>query len=492
VKVKPPSFTDSGGVDAVREVLSDAGYQTDIIVDYLGAVPGRIPAERFPEIEERIHSRTDKLGLMLELFFLGLTCYSDHAEKLLGQDAVRALIKCGLLRAGAGLLTPMARLSPVDNLVIASDPLKLHKEKRSDYVLAPFGVGLRLADLMFRRPIGSMLDLGCGSGMLGSLACGFADRVTLTDINPRAVAFSRFNTLLNGFGQAKCIQGDLFDSVGEERFDLIVCNPPYVISPCQTYSYRDGGIEFSSRVIKQAVPHLADDGWLQMWLEWPEYPDRDWRYEMDRQLSAAQCDGWVLRLYSQDLPTYSTIWLQQEYGGDAIPEKELITWQRYLADLGIAAVGGGLLVARRCSTKTAVRTIRDAPIISPGPIGEALELWLNAQILLNQLNEPEQLLDIPLAPAPSLKLESVMKTIRGTYGLEHRLEIENGLRFGAQVDPLMAQIVDLLKTRRTPQEALAVLVDRHQVDVSMFTRTLPKALSKLLELGILVPQQRNG
>jgi release factor glutamine methyltransferase len=74
----------------------------------------------------------------------------------------------------------------------------------------------------------SVLDVFTGSGILAvSSALMGARAVTATDISRRAVLNARLNALLNRV-RLRALRGDLFAPVAEERFDLILANPPYV------------------------------------------------------------------------------------------------------------------------------------------------------------------------------------------------------------------------------------------------------------------------
>lgn len=74
----------------------------------------------------------------------------------------------------------------------------------------------------------AVLDLGCGSGVAAVAAAGRAGRVVAVDINPAAVRCARINALLNGVeGRVDVREGDLFAPLANERFDVIVFNPPY-------------------------------------------------------------------------------------------------------------------------------------------------------------------------------------------------------------------------------------------------------------------------
>ena len=77
------------------------------------------------------------------------------------------------------------------------------------------------------RPGDRVLDLCTGSGLVAVSAALNDARVTAVDVSRRAAVNARLNGLLNGV-RIRSLRGDLFGPVGGERFDLIVCNPPYV------------------------------------------------------------------------------------------------------------------------------------------------------------------------------------------------------------------------------------------------------------------------
>jgi 16S rRNA (guanine1207-N2)-methyltransferase len=73
-----------------------------------------------------------------------------------------------------------------------------------------------------------ILDLGCGYGVLGIVAAARAPRarVTLADVNPRAVALAAENITLNQVANANARCGDGCAAVAGEQFDLVLFNPP--------------------------------------------------------------------------------------------------------------------------------------------------------------------------------------------------------------------------------------------------------------------------
>lgn len=76
----------------------------------------------------------------------------------------------------------------------------------------------------------SVLDLGTGCGILGILAAEKAEKVVAVNVNPYAVECARLNAKLNDLsGKVEVREGSLFDPiVADERFDLVLFNPPYL------------------------------------------------------------------------------------------------------------------------------------------------------------------------------------------------------------------------------------------------------------------------
>jgi methylase of polypeptide subunit release factors len=75
---------------------------------------------------------------------------------------------------------------------------------------------------------GRVLDLGTGCGIGAIFAARFAAQVVATDINPEATRCAQINSLAHHLEHNFDIRlGDLFDPVRNERFDVILFNPPY-------------------------------------------------------------------------------------------------------------------------------------------------------------------------------------------------------------------------------------------------------------------------
>lgn len=116
------------------------------------------------------------------------------------------------------------------------------------------------------RPV--VLDIGTGTGVLAAiLARRGARRVVATDINPRAVRCAQDNVDRLGVADRVVVeQADLWPA-GDERADVVVCNPPWI--PGKPTSTLEQGIyDLKSDVLTRYLVGLTGrltpdgEGWL--------------------------------------------------------------------------------------------------------------------------------------------------------------------------------------------------------------------------------------
>ena len=123
-----------------------------------------------------------------------------------------------------------------------------------------------------------VLDLCTGSGCLAVLAAQAFPRarVDAADVSRRALAVARRNVALHGLrGRVRLCTSDLMSGLGRNRYDLIVCNPPYVNAasmralpreyrhePRMALAGGSDGLELVHRIIQQAAEHLQPKGLL--------------------------------------------------------------------------------------------------------------------------------------------------------------------------------------------------------------------------------------
>ena len=180
-----------------------------------------------------------------------------------------------------------ARLGALVQRRLAGEPIAYIVGEREFFGL-PFRVGPGvliprpdtelIVELSLERlpPRGRLLDMGTGSGAI-AVACAHARRdasVTALDLSEDALAIARANAAANG-AQVRFLQSDWFSAIGEERFELIASNPPYIAAGDEHLSEGDlrfepvgaltdhaDGLSALRIIIDGAPGHLVPDGWL--------------------------------------------------------------------------------------------------------------------------------------------------------------------------------------------------------------------------------------
>jgi len=128
------------------------------------------------------------------------------------------------------------------------------------------------------RPLRRILDLCTGSGCLAILAARAFPLalVDAADLSAAALAVARRNVSRHGLEKRiELVRSDLFSSLGEKRYDLIITNPPYVTSAAMRrlpaeYRHEPGlalaagrnGLDVVARILASARQHLATNGLL--------------------------------------------------------------------------------------------------------------------------------------------------------------------------------------------------------------------------------------
>lgn len=87
---------------------------------------------------------------------------------------------------------------------------------------------IALLEVVRSKPFsGPILDVGCGYGVLGIVLARLSnERVTMFDVNEKAVELTKKNLILNKISNAKVFVSDSYESLTPSSFDTIVINPP--------------------------------------------------------------------------------------------------------------------------------------------------------------------------------------------------------------------------------------------------------------------------
>ena len=475
----------------MRERLAEAGYTTKRLEETLGA--GRIS---FGAAELAVHERRLAPGApfsaLVRLFLLGLPLPASEAAAALAPVEVATLIESGWLEAADEAVRATLKLVPHGDLLIASDR-DADGPTGSDWVAGIHPPSVTLAKLTVRRPEARALDVGTGNGIQALLSSRHAEAVIATDVNPRALAFAGANARLNGLANIELRQGSYLEPVAGERFDLITCNPPYVISPESQYAYRDSGLQGDtvSREVVQQAPELLDEGgFAHLLISWAHAPG-DWWSQLERWVEGNGCDSWLLYFGSDDPVTHAAGWLKPVARDE--PERfreQLDKWLDYLEGLGIEAIAHGAVILRRRSAgKNWLRKDRVALDRLEQASDHVLRVF-ETQNYLEAFEDDHELLDGRFAYVERHRLEQTLACRDGRAEVQSIVfSLEEGLGFRTGLDVHTAELVPLLDGRRSLRDVLAqraAAMALGDEDVKRFEEAALPAVRRLLELGFVV------
>jgi ribosomal protein L3 glutamine methyltransferase len=158
--------------------------------------------------------------------------------------------------------------------------LKFKSDRRALVPRSPIAelIESGFAPWLDERPVERALDLCTGSGCIGIAMAEYNPdwQVDIVDISDEALSLARENIVFQHLeGRVNAIQSDLFAGVADQRYDLIVSNPPYVTE--DEYAALPGeyahepklgltsgadGLDLCLRMLDEAADHLTDDGLL--------------------------------------------------------------------------------------------------------------------------------------------------------------------------------------------------------------------------------------
>ena len=396
----PPPAVTPAQATSLRADLAESGWGVEAVAALLGEAADaalrreiRLPALRAVRAALAAGSAPSPVAVLTALFMLGEPVPATALDAALPRTAAASAAAIGLVGEpdGAGYVRARVDLRPheaVDDAGevrwwVASDlgELVTGRALAPDHVLGVGGAGLTLAGLTPRTPVRAALDLGCGCGIQTLYLLRHAEYVVATDISARALAFTAFNAALagvsvagapdagtesvagsesgsdSGAGRLELLRGSLLEPVAGRRFDLIVSNPPFVITPpavreagLPLMEYRDAGGPVLPRLVAGLGEHLEPGASAVMLGNWEHRGAGSWRDAVAAWLPEG-LDAWVVEREVQDPVEYAAMWLRD---GGLTPDRDaeafdaaLEAWIDDFEVRDVRGVGFGYLIVHR-------------------------------------------------------------------------------------------------------------------------------------------------
>ncbi|MYW70335.1 methyltransferase [Streptomyces sp. SID8379] len=374
---------------ALRAALLEAEFTADGLLELLGA-PAYAALARSETVPALRATRGDSaLETLVRLFLLQQPVPRARLDRVLD---VATCLESGWLRAPADdEVAATVDVRPYggpegEDWFIVSDlgcavggagGIGSHDE---GVVLGVGGASTTLAGITVRTPVDSALDIGTGSGIQALHAARHATHVTATDLNPRALHITGLTLALSGVPAAELREGSLYEPVDESgvaTYDLIVSNPPFVISPGARLTYRDGGMggdDLCRSIVQGAGEHLNEGGYAQFLANWQHVEGEEWTERL-RSWVPRGCDAWIVQREVQDITQYAELWLRDAGDHRTDPAAYVARYDAWLDEFEarkVKAVGFGWITLRKTSHDEPSIVVEEWPHPVEQPLGDTV------------------------------------------------------------------------------------------------------------------------
>lgn len=488
-----PMLLDRADCRTLRSILDRAGYTDDPVAEVMETNNSFMRARDLPALLHNTRHETP-FDIFVRLFLMELAVKVEKLRAVIGPASLEEWIVAGLIRQDGPWVLAKVRLHPFQGHLFASDVQeRVFSPDGEDFVMGVATSSLDLLNITIRRHSRRTLDLGTGCGVQALLAAGHSDRVFAVDSNPRAVGMAAFNAAMNEASNIECRAGYLFEPVKGVRFDLIVTNPPFVISPDIRFLYRDGGGQenICRRIVRQAPDFLEEGGFFQMMCNWPEFAGEDWKETMAGWFEGTGCHVWVKRTERIDPAAYATLWLRAtERLSNEEHARRFSDWMTFFESRGIEAIGSGF-IAMECAgeEKTWFEADED-PWQITGPIGDSIENRFRMRTFLERVGSEERLFDLRVAASPDLRLDQRwMRSSEGWAPTGAKLSLSKGLHYEGEVDGAVARFVTACDGNKTLRDLLVAMAASGNVDPDTIRPKFVNLARRFIETGFIVPTE---
>lgn len=483
----------------IRESLLAAAFTADGLLDLLGA-PAYAALARSETVPALRATRGGTpLETLVRLFLLQQPVATGEAAAALPLEECTA--GGWVVRAEGDAVRATVDVRPYggpegQDWFIVSDPgcgvggaggIGSHDE---GVVLGVGGASTTLAGITVRTPVGRALDLGTGSGIQALHAAQHATGVTATDLNPRALGFTRLTLALSGAPAADLREGSLFAPVAGETYDLIVSNPPFVISPGARLTYRDGGMggdDLCRSLVSEAGAHLNAGGYAQFLANWQHVEGEEWQDRL-RSWVPRGCDAWIVQREVQDITQYAELWLRDSGDHRTDPDAYDERYEAWLDEFDARrtkAVGFGWITLYKSGSERPSIVVEEWPHPVEQPLGETVRSHFERREYLRDHDDAALLTD-HFKLAPEVVQEQV--GMPGAEDPEHVILRQNrGMRRATKVDTVGAGFAGVCDGTLSAGQILDAIAQLLGEDPVVLRDRTPQSVRLLVEEGFLDP-----
>ena len=287
------------------------------------------------------------------------------------------------------------------------------------------------------------------------------------------------------------MHGSLYEPAGDQRFDLIASNPPFVVSPQEGLMYRDSGLQgdaICERVLRGAPGHLAEGGFAQVICNWVRIAGQDWVERLSGWFEGSDCDVWIVHSFSEEPGEYAQHWLGQP--GPTRPEEfaeAFERWMDYYERNRIEAVDAGFInLRRRTGRRNWVRIDRDR---NPDPYTGAVILrGFAAGDVVERIEDDGALLTMTLRCRPDLTFSQRLQPSESGWSVAGvECTLDGGLRYEGDFNPAVFHLMTLCRGDLPVSGVLEQTAARLGRDVDEIGRECLDTVRRLTIQGFLWP-----
>jgi cyclopropane fatty-acyl-phospholipid synthase-like methyltransferase len=429
------------------------------------------------------------LNSLLRWFWIGASQPASAVREFIPSWFTDLALSCGLLQQEGEFLVPEVMVFPVEGFLVVADLTSRMEASDAAIVLWPNPTSRLLSRFTVRRPSRATLDLGTGTGIQSLVAASHSEQVVGTDLNERAIRFAKFTAALNGLENIEFLTGDGYEPVAGRKFDLIVSNPPFFITPTDQYLFCNNPMDLDQmcrNFVRQAPNYLNEGGYFQCLCEWAELKDQPWQERVSEWMENSGCDAWILKGNTEDAAEYAQHRIADTSHSPEQDAELFASYMAYYRERKVVAIHDGIIAMRRRSGQNWI-LIEETSVAPAEPFGDSVLRTFEARDFLQNSGSDEQILAVKPRLSPHCRLEQVFKpSDQGWQSATVNLRLAKGIPFSVGLQGLVAEFLGGCTGTRSVGDLIQALAREATAPVEQVRAECIAIVRRLIERGFLL------